>query len=478
MRIYATFLILCLCLLVRTGTAQVFRGHEVNYRDQKLSDMFRSYQVYTFPIADLHTYVHQEHRAQPGTPVQFLMGHRTFEWTLYEHTILSPDAKGITLRDGQYVELPFDRQCRTFIGYRDDVAEEARMTITAENFMALIPDGKSKIFIQPLYHFNKSADRNLVVLYTEGDLKPIQNASCGASPKLQTNPTLQSQPNSKHTSSQSRARTFSCRELQVSFATDNQMWQEYEDVELLLDFNLTALNIMEPFFDDFDLDFWVEEFFMVTDPANAANPWGTATDVDDLISDFGDWAGDYFSSQDIGHLWTNHDLHDGENYNAIGYASVGGACGDIGIYQWAILERFSANFYPLALLQAHEYGHLLDADHEPNTGTIMEPSLDLVESATWAQANIDEMLSFMEDESCIQTCVHCLLSYQIMDYISWGDWKYSAVLNINSTAVIDSVADVIFQSEGFVKLTPGFSASSVQPSSAGGTFVARIAGCE
>ena len=203
------------------------------------------------------------------------------------------------------------------------------------------------------------------------------------------------------------------------------------------------------------------------------------TDVEELQTDFGDWAGAYFSTQDIGHLWSGFDLHDGENYNVIGNASIGGTCGDIGIYQWTVLERFSAtDFYNLALLQAHEYGHLLDADHEENTGTIMEPSLNLVESATWAQANIDEMFDFIEDEACIQSCIQCPLSYTIADYISWGDWKYSSVLNVNSTAVIDSVADVIFQSEGFVKLTPGFSASSLQPASSGGTFVAKIAGCE
>jgi len=465
-----------LTLLAHDIVAQTFRGTPVRYADQVLSSVLKNYQVYELPAADIHAYVHTR---QFAIPLSLEMGNTVFNWTLYENHILSPEAGGTTMKNGSYVPIEFDRACRTFVGYADDLLADARFTIREETFIAMIPNGDNPIIIQPANQFSKDACSNTFVMYRLSDLVTRPPGHCHT-PK-ETNPLAsptESKSSPKVTKSSSH-RTFSCLELQVSFATDNQMWQDYEDVDLILDFNLTVMNVMEPFYDDFDLDFWVAEFFIVTDPANSSTPWGTATEVDDLRPDFGDWAGAYFSTQDIGHLWTTNDLHSSGDYGVIGNANIGGTCGDIGIYQWTVLERFTANdFYRLALLQAHEYGHLLDADHEENTGTIMEPSINLVESATWAQANIDEMFDFIEDEACIQSCVQCPLSYTIIDSISWGDWKYSTVLNLNSSAGINGEADVIFQSEGFVKLTPGFRATSLLQPSDGATFVAKIATCE
>lgn len=458
----------------RNAIAQTFRGIPLRYEDKTLASAFKSYEVYQIPVTEISEYVHDHTFALPLT---LHLGNSIFTWTLYENQILSPDVNGTTMRNGVYMPLQFDRNCRTFVGYPNDGTANARFTIREETFIAMIPDANNPIIIQPMNQINPAADKNTFVMYRQSDILSSPHGNCMVS-KREVNPPSPKEPSTINAKSSS-IRSFSCLELQLTFATDNQMWQQYEDVDLILDFNLTVLNVMEPFFDDFDLDFWVAEFFMVTDPANSANPWGQATEVDELIVDFGDWAGGYFDIEDIGHLWSNYNLHDSGDYGTIGYAGIGGTCGDIGLYPWAILERFTANdFYSLAILQAHEYGHLLDADHEENTGTIMEPSINLVESPTWAQANIDEMFDFIEDETCIETCVQCPLAYNIIDYISWGEWKYSSLLNVNSTAIIDSVADVVFQSEGFVKLTPGFSASSLQPSSGGGTFVAKIAPCE
>ncbi len=469
----ATFI---LVLYAQDLIGQTFRGTPLRYVDQALSAMLKNYEVYELPAADINDYVHTR---QFAIPLSLEMGNTVFHWTLYENHILSPDVRGTTMKNGAYVPIEFDRTCRTFVGYNHDLSVDARFTIRDETFVALMPDGDDTYIIQPVSQLTRQAADNKLVMYRLSDMIATPPGLCHASKKEIHSESYPEPADTMKSVKRSSRRTFSCLELQVSFATDNQMWQEYEDVDLILDFNLTVMNVMEPFYDDFDLDFWIAEFFIVTDPANSSTPWGNATEVDDLRPDFGDWAGAYFSTQDIGHLWTTNDLHSSGDYGVIGNANIGGTCGDVGIYQWTVLERFTANdFYSLALLQAHEYGHLLDADHEENTGTIMEPSLSLVESATWAQANIDEMFDFIEDEACIQSCVQCPLSYTIIDSISWGDWKYSTVLHLNSSAGINGEADVIFQSEGFVKLTPGFRATSLLQPSDGATFVAKIAGCE
>jgi hypothetical protein len=87
------------------------------------------------------------------------------------------------------------------------------------------------------------------------------------------------------------------------------------------------------------------------------------------------------------------------------------------------------------------------------------------------------MFDFIEDEDCISTCRYCPVSFNIIDDIGWGDWRYSALDHIRSTGVIDSLADVQFRAVGYVRLLPGFHASGLQPASGGATFRAYIADC-
>ena len=471
-----SILILLLFFLIGLNlNGQIFTGIPVSLRDNELAKSFTKVDIYRLNAEEISDY---SQRKANGSSMTFVFGNERYEWKVYEHDLMRPESRVTTMKDGEKTGIDFDRSCRTFIGFRDDRAESARFTISGNYFAAMIPSKNTIVYIQPLHDFVIESDPDLFVLYTPGDLIMPKRAMC-KDPLPRKIEKRKDKMDEYSGMQRSHSRTFNCRELQVTIANDSEMHEDFGAVVDEINFNLTVLLFMEPYYDDFDLDFWVEEIFCVTSNNTADNPWGTATEVDDLQSDFGDWAYDHFDSEDIGNLWTTHDLHDDDDYGTIGYASIGGACSDIGIYPWAVLENFNSNnFYLLSILQAHEYGHLLDADHEPGTGTIMEPSLGDIESPSWAEANIEEMLSFMEDESCIQSCVRCPIYYNIIDYIGWGDWKYSAQDHINSTARIDSVADVIYQAINYVKLTPGFDASAVQPSSGGGTFIARIEGCE
>jgi hypothetical protein len=127
---------------------------------------------------------------------------------------------------------------------------------------------------------------------------------------------------------------------------------------------------------------------------------------------------------------------------------------------------------------AHEYGHLYDAEHAPGTGAIMEPSINDITCDCWSVNNLEDMWDYIADASCLQSCVQCPVTYTLIDYIGWGDWKYSTQLFVKSTGHIDGSADVIYQSEGYVQLLPGFSATSSGAGNSGSTFIGRINGCE
>lgn len=455
--------------------AQVFRATKISDRSAGLLKTFKHAEVFRLKSEAIDSY---KRNTKNGSPVTLIFGDEVINWKLYEHDMMRTESRVTTMENGKKVNLPFDKSCKTFIGYRNDMEKSARFIISGQNFAAMIPRGNTYMFIQPLHDFIKGSEPDLFVLYYPADLLAVPGATCSIIPeKVRTDPGQENEIFKQNP--QRSQRTYNCRELQVTIANDSRMHMHFGTVADEINFNLTVLFFMEPYYDDFDLDFWVEEIFSVTSNSNSDNPWGPSTEVDELQVAFGDWAYNGFGSEDIGNLWTTGDLHDDDDYGTVGYASVGGACSDIGLYPWAILEDFnSTNFYLLSILQAHEYGHLLDADHEPGTGTIMEPSLAAVETTSWAQANIDEMFSFMADETCIQSCVHCPVFYNIIDYIGWGDWHYSALDHISSSAVIDSFADVVFQANNYIKFMPGFNASAIRPSTANGTFIAKIDGCE
>ncbi len=466
------YLLLSLTGIPASTTAQIFSAKRVHPSERQVVAEIRHYEVFDLDIGAVHSYIQ---KAGNGAPLTLLLGDHTFNWQVYENPILAEDVQGTTQVDGQYVPLEFDQRCRTFIAVSTETRQEARLLITPRNLFAFMPDGADTRMIQPFGQFVPDAEKGHIVLYTTADQKSIgiPAGHCSVPQKTLAPPGKLSKPKG----SGGHTRTYNCEKLKVSFATDRSMWEQFGSVDDLLDFNLMLLSQTEFFLRTFDLDLVVTEFFIVTTTGNNANPWGNATNVNNLIDSFGDWGEDYFITEGLGHLWSNNDLHNDGDYGNIGLAYVGGTCGDIGIYQWAILERFTSNSFNLSLLQTHEYGHLLDADHEPGTNTFMEPSLNDITLYQWANANIVEMIDFMEDEDCITLCQSCPFYLDLIDHIQYGVWGYNAQYDIYSTAVITNNAKVRLEANQRIRLLPGFQATSPW-SDDSSRLIARIAGCD
>ena len=458
------------CIMLKQGVqAQIFRCEAVTGRNAGLSAL-KKYDVVRIPFTDISSYV--KGRAN-GSSITLVLEGKHHEWKIYEDNLLAPDFKAHKIENGKIVKVDVEKSCRTYVGYRNDSGEEARFTITPRTFTAMMPYENENIYIQQLKDFNKNAENDLFVVYNAADA--IDEVPHLCSVKKRTHHEG-AEPLPHDSTRIKRSRSYTCLELEVTMASDWSIEQEFDSLEAILDFQLTVLHHVEHhYLSDFDLDFRVQDYYSGT---SYPSPWGDDEDVDELLPGFGDWAYAHFNTEDIGHLWTTLDLHDGDDYGTIGYASVGGACSDIGLYPWALLERYTPVISNLALLQSHEYGHLLDADHEPGSGTIMEPSLNDVTCACWDPDNIEEMWDFIEDETCIVTCVRCPFTYNVIDNIAWGNWKYSSQFSTSSTGYFFHEADVILQSEGYVRLLPGFRATSLSPSSGGATLIARVDPCE
>lgn len=461
---------------IQTSLSQIFEGKPVSTRSNIAQSSFKSFEAYELPMQAIADYANAQGY---GSYLTIKLGRKTFKWELVPNNLLDKEVNVTTIVNGEYKPLSFDKSLRTYIGINQNGHRTDRMTITPRMLhIATTFDGLA-IEISSLKSLDPSSNPNVVLVYRQDDILAPDLPFCTI--KDQKKMLEQHKLEEKNNRSQS---ILSCREIEIGFATDSRFYVAFnQDVEAILDYNLTILSLTEELFDQFNMDFIVKEIFILTSTNVLNNPWGTTLEVDDLQSDFYDWA-DIHLHTDVGHLWTTGDLYDyelisGTNYDAVGYASYGGACDDIGLYNYCLLEKHPSinSTFLLNILQTHEYGHLFDAGHTPGTNTIMEPSLSNSQQAIWANESIDEIEDFIVDESCLASCNQCPQFYFIQDYIISGNWNYTSLLETKGNGQVSGNANVTFQSALKVVLKPGFKASSLLPNSQSMFFRAQIAPC-
>ena len=473
-------LILWLLLnVLQIGSAQFFEGKPVTTRSQVTQSSLKNFEAFELPLQEMAYYVDSKGY---GGELTIKLGRKSFKWEMIPNDLLDHEVNATTLQDGKYVPLNYDRKVRTYIGINQDGHRTDRITITPRLLHISTNFNGQPLEITSQKSIDPASNPDVVLVFHQDDIIIPDFPFCNVKDKQKV---IDQSRKYKNDSGENRQSMLSCREVEVGFATDSRFFAAFnQDVEAILDYNLTILSLTEELFDQFSLDFVVKDFFILTSTNVANNPWGTALEVDDLISDFYDWA-DVHLHTDMGHLWTIGDLYDyelvsGTNYDVVGYASYGGACDDIGLYNYCLLEKHPDvnTLFMQKLLQTHEYGHLFDAYHTPGTNTIMEPSLSNSLQPIWAAVSVDEMTDFIVDESCLESCNQCPLNQNILDYIVSGNWNYASLLETMGNGKISGNANVTFQSAGKVVLKPGFKASSMAPNSQSMFFHAFLGPCD
>ena len=472
------FIFMLQLIFLQAGLGQFFEGKPVNTRSALVYSSLKNFEAYELPVKEMADYVNAK---TYGANLTIKLGRNTFKWELIPNNLLADQVKATTMVNGKYVPLDFDHKVRTFVGINQSNHHMDRLTITPRMIHISTAANGLSVEISSLRSLDPASHPNVVLFYHQDDILLPDFPFCSAKKQQRE---FEQKTKKEINIGGNRQSMLSCREIEVGFATDSRFYDSFnQDVEAILDYNLTVLSLTEELFDQFSMDFIVKEFFVLTSTNVANNPWGTTLEVDDLLGDFYSWA-DIHLHTDVGHLWTTGDLYDyevisGTDTNVVGYASVGGACDGFGLYNYCLLEKHPQinTAFMQKMLQTHEYGHLFDATHSPSTNTIMEPNLSSSLSPIWANNNAAEISSFIVDESCLSSCNQCPLYYNIQDYIISGSWNYTSLLETKGNGKVSGNANVTFQSTTKVVLKPGFKASSLIPNSQNMFFHALIGPC-
>ncbi len=182
------------------------------------------------------------------------------------------------------------------------------------------------------------------------------------------------------------------------------MFSKYGSVAAVNDFIITVTNLMEPLYDDFNLNYLIVDQFVPT--SAMADPFTTSDEAFDILDDFSAWAPGNLANHDVGQIWTDRDIQGcgggPDNFGLIGCAqSIGDVCGDT---RYNVCEDFSNSSNCLRVLSAHELGHNWDGVHgEANSNTIMFPTINC-SATTWAAGNITRIQNHIDSRACLSDC--------------------------------------------------------------------------
>lgn len=454
---------ICLAFSYR-ASAQVFIGTEIEYRDNVLEEGFVDYSVYALDYQAIHDYV------VSNSPEEFsilldLDGDYLWNLALYENDIRHETYQEIAMTDEGRKVLP-RRPCITYAGYVNENMEDyVRFSISDNLFLGLIHAGDEEFYIEPLSKITGDAPNDYFIVYNTQDVIEKSGVECGHSQVEQYNPYDDEE---EVAPAEFREAGLFCDEVDFALAADYLMFVKYGSVQATVDHMLTITAMMEPLYDDFDLDYIVRGTFVPT--SSFADPWTSSLSTDDLLPDFTSWGntGGFGVTHDIGQLWTDRNIEGcGTGSGLVGCAWIGVVCGSS---RYNVCEDYTSTMSCLRTLSAHELGHNWDATH---TDQIMNASISC-SATTWNASNITQINSHIASRTCLTDCFsNCPFSYNFVDFISSGFWEYETSFSITSTGEIDGTADVIYDAGNFIRLSPGFHAAPAT----GGSFNAIIDGC-
>jgi len=262
----------------------------------------------------------------------------------------------------------------------------------ADNFIfGFIRIGFTEYFVEPVYHFDKSAPVDQFVVYSVNDIINETLYTCGYE-----NTQAEKQRVKSNTNIQQRM-PGACFRVDYSFASDFSMVSNYGTAGTQ-NHNIGVLNNVQTNYDtEFadNIQFFASEQFLSTSTAN--DPWTTSTDAGTLLNSFTNWAPSGFTlPHDLASIWTRRDL-DG---STIGIAWVGVLCT---ANRYNVLQDFTSNAAQKRVLMAHEIGHNFNANHDASGSSfIMAPAVS--SSTSWSTASINSIQAEYLSAWCLDPC--------------------------------------------------------------------------
>lgn len=283
----------------------------------------------------------------------------------------------------------------TYKGFlKKDGGGEARLSITPKGLMGFVTDNGTEFFIEPLKRLIPEVPNDYYIVYAVQDVI-TQDVTCGANDLH----LLQKELGDKY-GNMGLEKQAVCQTVELATAGDFLFFQNHGTV---MDANahiVTIMNLVEPNYAVFEVEFTIVEQFIVS--VSGADPWSATTVPGDLLSSFSGWGGTGFSTtHDLGKLWTGRDL-DGTTK---GIAWVGAVCTNG--FKYSLDEDYTTNFQSLRVLAAHELGHNFGSSHDGSGALfIMAPSVNpaVTDFSAASQTSINNHLA---SRTCLSVCVNC-----------------------------------------------------------------------
>ncbi len=331
--------------------------------DSALSVHLKKWKVYEVSAAELFNQLQQS----DGENQVHLDWGKDHDWqlSLFPNDLRSPDYE-VRTATGDVLPRGVNK---TFEGYEQSLGGNVRLTVDVDFIYGYVESGGERYFIEPVWYYDRSAPRNLFVVYDEHEVIPRDDAKCASHEMHERAEKLGKQ-------SQSQEKIVGlCYDVELAIASDYLMFLDYNssipDVE---NHNIGVLNNVQGNYDDEfadELNFVIVTQFVSN--CNTCDPWTNSTAAGTLLSSFRSWGnGGGFGgvTYDLAQLWTDRDLDGG----TVGIAYLFAVCTN---NRYQVDQDYTTTAWALRVLVAHETGHNFNASHDgAGSGFMMGPSVN------------------------------------------------------------------------------------------------------
>ncbi|MEO6758266.1 MAG: PKD domain-containing protein, partial [Saprospiraceae bacterium] len=382
-------------LLPNLALAQIIYGEPQKSLSLHLENQFSRWEVYKVDAPALFSSA-QDHPESGIT--QLHLGQHHWRLDLTPNALLAPDYT-VQVLGPKGLEMRTTGSARAYRGIELAGSGQLRLTLNKDFIYGFVEEGGERYYIEPLWYFEPTADRNLFVLYAAKDVNRNNSGNCAV---VEGENELQHLEGNGHVKETSQAdNSQACYQVDLAIASDNSMLSKYGSITGVENHNIGVINDVEGDYTgnfNHDLVFNIVTQFVVT----GTDPWTNSTAPGTLLASFRTWgnAGNFGVVFDVGELWTNRDFDD----NVIGIAYLNGVCNT---NKYHCLQDFSGNSELLRCLTSHEMGHNFSCAHDGGTPctTIMCPSVSFTNS--WSSQSVNSVNGFITpliNNGCLSPC--------------------------------------------------------------------------
>lgn len=396
--------VLC-CLVVLTSatfsfklSAQTFIGIPQIVDHPTLKKVLNHWEVYQIDVAALNAKV----KTKPGSNaiVDLQLGMHQWNLNLVLSGVVASNYQ-LQVQSEKGIQKYYVTSQNAFKGTEINGNGNVRLTIDEDFLYGYVQEGAKRYYIEPLYYYDRSAARDMFVVYDMDDVNRDNDATCAVIDENQElQKILDDVANEKK---ENGAESLACYQLELAIASDASMFSKYGSVSGVENHNIGVLNdVQGDYIGSFnhDITFVVVTQFVST----GSDPWTTSLDAGALLSSFRTWgqAGNFGVPFDLGELWTNRDFTGG----TVGIAYLGAVCTS---FKYHCLQDFTSNSELLRCMTSHEIGHNFSMNHDgagacpPNY--IMCPFVSTANIwSSGSQSSFNSYVGPLINNGCITAC--------------------------------------------------------------------------